>query len=61
MAQALYNIIDRIFVGQAIGPNGIAGTSVAFPSMLVVRAFGMLIGFGATVLISIRLPPVPIR
>jgi putative MATE family efflux protein len=55
MAQALYNIVDRIFVGQALGPNGIAGTTVAFPAMLVLLAFGMLIGFGAAALISIRL------
>ena len=54
-AQALYNFIDRVFVGQALGPNGIAGTTVAFPFMLIVLAFGMLIGFGATALISLRL------
>ena len=54
-AQALYNLIDRVFVGQALGPSGIAGTTVAFPFMLIILAFGMLIGFGATALISIRL------
>ncbi|MGA2069177.1 MAG: MATE family efflux transporter [Thermoguttaceae bacterium] len=55
MAQALYNLIDRVFVGWAIGSEGIAGTTVAFPFMLIVLAFGMLLGFGATALISIRL------
>ena len=55
MAQALYYIVDRIFVGRAVGPDGIAGTTVAYPAMLVLLAFGMLVGFGATVLISIRL------
>jgi putative MATE family efflux protein len=55
MAQASYNLIDRIFVGHALGSEGIAGTTVAFPFMLVVLAFGMLIGFGGTALISIRL------
>ena len=55
VAQALYNIIDTVFVGQAIGKDGIAGTTVALPSMIVVLAFGMLIGFGAAALISIRL------
>jgi len=55
VAQALYNIVDRIFVGQGVGPEGIAGTTVAFPFMLVMMAFGMLIGFGATALVSIRL------
>jgi putative MATE family efflux protein len=55
VAQALYNIIDTVFVGQAIGKDGIAGTTVALPSMIVVLAFGMLVGFGAATLISIRL------
>ena len=55
MAQALYNLIDRVFVGRAMGDDGIAGITVAFPLMLIVLAFGMLIGFGATALISIRL------
>jgi putative MATE family efflux protein len=55
MAQALYNLIDRVFIGRAIGSDGIAGIAVAFPFMLIVLAFGMLIGFGATAQISIRL------
>jgi putative MATE family efflux protein len=55
VAQALYNVVDRIFVGQGVGPKGIAGTTVAFPFMLLMLAFGMLIGFGATALVSIRL------
>lgn len=55
LAQAAYNLIDRIFIGHALGSEGIAGTTVAFPVMLVVLAFGMLLGFGGTALISIRL------
>ena len=55
LAQGLYNVVDRIIVGHAVGNNGIAGTTVAFPYMLVLLAFGMLIGFGATALVSIRL------
>ena len=55
MVQALYNVVDRIFVGQAVGPLGIAGTTLAFPFMLVSMALSMLIGFGAAALVSIRL------
>jgi len=55
VAQALYNLADRVFVGRAVGPLGIAGATVTFPLMLVIMAFGMLIGFGAASLISIRL------
>jgi putative MATE family efflux protein len=55
LAQALYNVVDRMFIGWALGTDGIAGISVCFPFMLVIMAFAMLIGLGATALISIRL------
>ncbi|MBN2357087.1 MATE family efflux transporter [candidate division KSB1 bacterium] len=55
MVQSLYNIVDRIFIGQGVGPLGIAGVTVGFPLMLIQMAFGMLIGLGANALISIRL------
>jgi putative MATE family efflux protein len=55
MAQALYTIVDAIFVGRAMGADGLAGIGVAFPCMLVLLAFSMFIGFGASALVSIRL------
>lgn len=55
MVNALYNVVDRVFVGRGIGYLGIAGVTVGFPIMLILMAFGMLIGIGATALISIRL------
>lgn len=55
LVQAFYNVVDRIFVGHGVGPLGIAGLAVVFPVMLVQMAFAMLIGLGATSLISIRL------
>lgn len=55
LANALYNVVDRIIVGQALGPVAIAATTVAFPLMLILLAFGLLVGLGATALISIRL------
>lgn len=55
VVNALYNIIDRIFVGRGVGSIAIAATTVAFPLMLILMAFSMLIGIGATALISIRL------
>lgn len=55
LVQALYNVVDRIFVGHGVGAHGIAGLTVVFPVMLVIMAFSMLIGLGATALISIKL------
>jgi len=54
LVQALYNVVDRIFVGNGVGALGLAGLTVSFPVMLVQMAFSMLIGLGATALISIR-------
>jgi len=55
LVQALYNVVDRIFVGNGVGPLGLAGLSLVFPIMLVQMAFVMLVGLGATAVISIRL------
>lgn len=55
LVNALYNIIDSIFVGNGVGEVGLAAVTIAFPIMLILMGFGMLIGVGATALISIRL------
>ncbi|MDR0760694.1 MAG: MATE family efflux transporter [Treponema sp.] len=52
---AIYNIVDRIYVGQGVNPLGIAGITVAMPLMMVIQASSMLIGIGANSLFSIRL------
>jgi MATE family, multidrug efflux pump len=55
LVNALYNVVDRIFIGNGIGYEGIAGITIAFPVMLIMMAFSMLIGIGANSLVSIRL------
>ncbi len=52
---SLYNIIDRIFIGQGVGPLAIAGLALTFPVMNLAAAFGSLVGSGASTMISIRL------
>ncbi|MDR0399815.1 MAG: MATE family efflux transporter [Treponema sp.] len=51
----VYNIVDRIYVGQGVDPLGIAGITVAMPLMMLPMAFSMLIGIGANSLFAIRL------
>lgn len=55
LVSALYNVIDRVFIGHSVGAPGIAGVTIGFPIMIIQMAFGALIGIGATSLISIRL------
>jgi len=52
---ALYNIVDRVFIGQGVGSMALSGVSATFPVMLIVMGFGMLIGIGAGVLVSINM------
>ena len=33
IASSLYNIVDRIFIGNGVGPYAIAGLSIAMPIM----------------------------
>lgn len=52
---ALYNIVDRIFIGQLVGAEALSGISIVFPIMLAMTAFGMLLGIGGGILVSINL------
>lgn len=44
MVNALYNIVDRVFIGQGVGALAIAGLTLTFPILLFLQAFGMLVG-----------------
>jgi len=55
LAHALYNIVDRIFVGQVVGARGIGALVLSFPCMLLFFSVSFLIGVGAASRISILL------
>lgn len=54
-AASLYNIIDRVFIGQVVGPLAISGLAITFPFMNLAAAFGAAVGVGASTTISVRL------
>jgi len=54
-ASSLYNIIDRAFIGQIVGPEAIAGLGITFPFMNLSAAFGAAVGIGASTCISVKL------
>jgi len=54
-ATSLYNIIDRIFIGQGVGALAISGLALTLPLMNLGIALGALVGVGASTLVSIRL------
>lgn len=52
---ALYNMMDRIFIGRGVGPEAIAGLALTFPVMNLSAAIGLLVGTGASARVSILL------
>ena len=57
MVNGLYNVVDRIFIGniQGVGPLAITGLGVTMPIMTIIMAFGMLVSVGSATNISIKL------
>ena len=55
LVMALYNVVDRVFIGQWVGPDAIAGLAVTFPVMNLTTAIGVLIGVGSSAKVSITL------
>ncbi|MBU3154446.1 MATE family efflux transporter [Clostridium estertheticum] len=57
VVNALYNIVDRIYIGhiKGVGSYALSGLAITFPISVIIMAFGMLIGIGACSVISIRL------
>ena len=54
MVNAIYNIVDRIFIGKFAGEDALAGLTVAFPVMMATFAFSALVNIGNAALLSIR-------
>ena len=55
VVSSLYNIIDGIFIGQAVGADAISGLALSNPLMAISAAFGAMVGIGGSTLMSIRL------
>ncbi|MGL5694601.1 MAG: MATE family efflux transporter, partial [Peptostreptococcaceae bacterium] len=57
MVNALYNVVDRMFIGNipGVGPMAITGLGVTMPIMTIILAFGMLVAVGSSTNISIKL------
>jgi putative MATE family efflux protein len=55
LVNALYNVVDRVFVGRGVNEIALGGLSLAMPLMTVSMAFAMLFGIGSANMISMRL------
>ena len=50
---AVYNIVDRIFVGNCVGTSALAGLSICFPLTYMMMAFGLNCSAGGASLFSL--------
>jgi putative MATE family efflux protein len=55
LVNAIYNVVDRIFISQYVGEAAFAGLTVAFPLMLIIFSFTNLVGIGGASIFSIAL------
>lgn len=55
LVNALYSVVDRIFVGRGVGSLALSGVAITFPITNVIMAVGMLVGIGSAALVSIKL------
>lgn len=52
---ALYAVVDRLYIGQGCGEAAMAGLTLVFPVMMLFGAFGVFVGAGHSAVLSIRL------
>lgn len=52
---SIYNIADRVFLGQGVSALAIAGLGITMPVMNIIHAFGSLVGAGSGARMSIVL------
>ena len=55
LVNGAYNVIDSIFLGQAMGEIGLSTATVAMPIMTVFMAIAMLVGNGGNALAALRM------
>ena len=46
LLNAVYNIVDQIYIGHGVGYGGIAATNVAFPLITITAAISIMLGVG---------------
>jgi putative MATE family efflux protein len=55
LVNALYNVVDRVFVGRGVNEVALGGLSLILPLMIISMSFAMLFGVGSANMISMRL------
>lgn len=55
VVNALYNMVDQIFIGWGVGYLGNGATNIVFPIVVICLAFSLMFGDGTSAYLSLRL------
>lgn len=50
----IYTMVDGMFIGNYVGPLGLAGVSIVMPMINFTFAIGIMIGVGSSTMIAIK-------
>ena len=54
VVQGVYTLVDAIFIGHAVGAEGLAAVNMAWPIFALIIGLGLMLGIGASALYSIE-------
>lgn len=54
-SSSIFNIVDSVFIGHAVGSMALSALAVAMPLMNILSAFGAMVGIGSASMVSIRM------
>lgn len=55
LINALYNIVDRIYIGKGVSDVALTALGVTFPIIMVISAFASLVGMGGAPRVAIKM------
>ncbi|MDO4617837.1 MAG: MATE family efflux transporter [Lachnospiraceae bacterium] len=55
LVSAVYNIVDQLFIGQAVGTHGNAATNIAFPLAMLCTSIALMFGIGGASSFNLKL------
>lgn len=55
LVNALYNIVDQIFIGWGVGYLGNGATNIVFPITIIFASFALMFGDGSSAYLSLKL------
>lgn len=55
LVNALYNMVDQVFIGWGVGYLGNGATNIVFPITIVFASFALMFGDGSSAYLSLKL------